>query len=107
MSLEEASGAASSSSSSSSSPSSSSFTLRDLLTFSSVCGVGLDTVPVPGDITTSQLAAVYTDTGALAYRLGKPLSCRLLPMQGLRAGDMTQVTPEMNPYLTNTRVFGL
>lgn len=26
----------------------SSFTLRDLLIFSSVCGVGLDTVPVPG-----------------------------------------------------------
>lgn len=25
-----------------------SFTMRDLLTFSSVCGVGLDTVPVPG-----------------------------------------------------------
>ena len=24
------------------------FTLRDLLMFSSVCGVGLDTVPVPG-----------------------------------------------------------
>ena len=24
------------------------FTLRDLLTFSAVCGVGLDTVPVPG-----------------------------------------------------------
>lgn len=24
------------------------FTLRDLLIFSSVCGVGLDTVPVPG-----------------------------------------------------------
>lgn len=24
------------------------FSLRDLLTFSAVCGVGLDTVPVPG-----------------------------------------------------------
>jgi uncharacterized protein (UPF0210 family) len=28
----------------------STFTLRDLLMFSSVCGVGLDTVPVPGII---------------------------------------------------------
>jgi uncharacterized protein (UPF0210 family) len=27
------------------------FSLRDLLVFSSVCGVGLDTVPVPGEIT--------------------------------------------------------
>jgi uncharacterized protein (UPF0210 family) len=84
-----------------------SFTLRDLLTFSSVCGVGLDTVPVPGDVTTSQLAAVYTETGALAYRLGKPLSCRVLPMRGLQAGEMTRIAPEDNPYLTNTRVFSL
>lgn len=85
----------------------SSYSLRDLLTFSSVCGVGLDTVPVPGNTTASQLAAVYTDTGALAYRLGKPLSCRLLPMTGLGAGDMTTVTPEQNPYLTNTCVFNI
>ena len=85
----------------------STFSLRDLLTFSSVCGVGLDTVPVPGSITTSQLAAVYTETGALAYRLKKPLSCRLLPMQGLEAGEMTAINPEDNPYLTNTRVFSL
>ena len=35
-----------------------SFSLRDLLTFSSVCGVGLDTVPVPGDVTPGQVAAV-------------------------------------------------
>lgn len=83
----------------------SSYSLRDLLTFSSVCGVGLDTVPVPGDVTASQLAAVYTETGALAYRLRKPLSCRLLPMTGLGSGDMTTVTPEQNPYLTNTSVF--
>ncbi len=83
----------------------SSYSLRDLLTFSSVCGVGLDTVPIPGRVTASQVAAIYVDTGALAYRLGKPLSCRLLPMTGLEAGSMTTVTPEQNPYLTNTRVF--
>ena len=86
---------------------SSCFTLRDLLTFSSVCGVGLDTVPVPGSITSSQLAAVYTETGALAYRLSKPLSCRLMPMQGLQAGEMTKITPEDNAHLTNTRVFAV
>lgn len=78
------------------------YSLRDLLTFSSVCGVGLDTVPVPGDFTIEQLASIYYETGALAYRLKKPLSCRLLPMKDLQAGDVTSVD---SPYLCNTTVF--
>lgn len=54
------------------------FTLRDLLTFSAVCGVGLDTVPIPGDTPSERIAAVFVEVAALAYRLDKPLSCRLL-----------------------------
>ena len=78
--------------------------LRDLHVLVRVRGA--DTVPVPGN-TTAFNQQHRTDTGALAYRLGKPLSCRLLPMTGLRAGDMTTVTPEQNPYLTNTCVFNI
>lgn len=78
------------------------FSLRDLLTFSSVCGVGLDTVPVPGDMTAEQLAGVYMEVGALSFRLNKPLTCRVLPMPGQKAGEWTDVT---SPYLCNTRVF--
>mmetsp|Transcript_28728 Transcript_28728/g.39503 ORF Transcript_28728/g.39503 Transcript_28728/m.39503 type:complete len:189 (+) Transcript_28728:323-889(+) len=77
-------------------------TLRDLLTFSAVCGVGLDTVPIPGDVSADSLAGVYMETAALAFRLDKPLSCRLLPMKGKKAGDWTEVD---SPYLVNTRVF--
>lgn len=80
------------------------YLLRDLLAFSAICGVGLDTVPVPGDVTTHQIAAVYMEVGTLGYRLRKPLSCRLLPMQGLQPGDLTQVE---SPYLSNTRVFAV
>jgi hypothetical protein len=79
-----------------------SFSLRDLLTFSSVCGVDLDTVPVPGDVTPGQVAAVYTETATLAFRLDKPLSCRLLLMKGKCAGELTDTN---SPYLCNTRVF--
>ena len=32
------------------------FTLRDLLTYSAVCGVGLDTVPIPGDTSAEKIA---------------------------------------------------
>lgn len=80
------------------------FRLRDLLWFSSVCGVGLDTVPVPGTKNAEGLAAIYEDVAAMAFRLEKPLTCRVLPMAGLEAGDLTSVE---SPFLCNTRVFAL
>lgn len=52
------------------------YSLRDLLLFSSVCGVGLDTVPVPGDTSVQELVRLYMDIGAMAHRLDKPLTCR-------------------------------
>lgn len=80
------------------------FTLRDLLLFSSVCGVGIDTVPVPGDSSVDAIAGLYMDVGAMAFRLNKPLTCRILPLAGLKAGDQTRVE---SPYLCNTKVFSI
>jgi uncharacterized protein (UPF0210 family) len=62
--------------------------VADLLLCSSVCGTGLDTVPLPGDITTDALAAILLDVAALAMRLDKPLSARLMPLPGKQAGDV-------------------
>jgi uncharacterized protein len=64
------------------------FTLRDLLAFSAVCGTGLDTIPLPGDTSADQIADVLAEVAALASALGKPLTARLMPIPGLRAGDM-------------------
>jgi uncharacterized protein (UPF0210 family) len=75
--------------------------LHDLLAYSSVCGTGLDTVPLPGDSSADDLARLLLDVTALAVRLGKPLSARLFPVPGTRAGDRTSFT---SPYLTNTIV---
>lgn len=58
----------------------------ELLQFSAVCGLGLDTVPIPGDATAEQIAAQYLDVAALAFRLRKPLSCRFLPVACARGG---------------------
>lgn len=77
------------------------FNLDSLLLYSTVCGTGLDTIPIPGDASTSQIAAILTDVASLSERLQKPLSVRLFPVPGLRAGDMTQF---QSPYLTNTAV---
>lgn len=64
-------------------------TVTDLLLYSAVCGTGLDTVPLPGDTTEEQLSAILLDLAALAQRLNKPLTARLMPIPGKSAGDST------------------
>lgn len=61
--------------------------VNDLLLYSAVCGTGLDTVPLPGDTSAPQIAAILTDVAALAVRLDKPLSARLMPIPGKATGD--------------------
>ena len=78
-----------------------SYTIGDLLTYSAVCGTGLDTVPVPGDVTAEQAGRVYLDVCALSVRLRKPLTVRLMPIRGKRAGDL--VTFDF-PYFAPTTV---
>ena len=64
-------------------------TIKDALLYSTVCGTGLDTVPLPGDTTSEQLVPLLLDICALALRLDKPLTARLMPIPGKRAGDKT------------------
>jgi uncharacterized protein (UPF0210 family) len=78
--------------------------IKDLLLYSAVCGTGLDTVPLPGDTTTDQLAALLLDLAALATRLDKPLTARLMPIPGKRAGDPTDFD---FPFFANSRVMAL
>ncbi len=77
------------------------YTLDSLLLYATVCGTGLDTIPLPGDTPTDALAAILLDLATLAVKLDKPLTGRLMPIPGLRAGDMTQFDFE---YFANARV---
>ena len=61
--------------------------VNDLLMYSAVCGTGLDTLPLPGGIGEDAIAAILLDVGALALRLSKPLTARLMPLPGKQAGD--------------------
>jgi uncharacterized protein len=63
--------------------------IKDLLLFSAVCGTGLDTVPLPGDVSAAKVEALLLDVSALALRLNKPLTARLMPVPGKAAGDLT------------------
>ncbi len=79
-------------------------TVQDLLSYSAVCGVGLDTIPLPGDVNEGALTAVLLDVAMLASRLNKPLTARLMPLPGLAAGD--PVTFDF-PYFADSRVMGI
>lgn len=72
-----------------------------LLSYSSVCATGLDTVPLPGDATEDQIASILGDVASLASKWHKPLTARLLPVKGKHAGDTSDFD---NPYLTNTTI---
>jgi len=79
-------------------------TVKDLLLYSAVCGTGLDTVPLPGDTTPDQLAAILLDLATLAQRLDKPLTARLMPIPGKLAGDPTDFD---FAFFANSRVMAL
>jgi uncharacterized protein len=61
--------------------------IDSLLAYSSVCATGLDTVPLPGDVSEEQLARIIGDVASLAYKWKKPLTARLLPVKGAVAGQ--------------------
>jgi uncharacterized protein (UPF0210 family) len=79
-------------------------TVKDLLLYSAVCGTGLDTVPLPGDTSDEQLAALLLDLAALSCRLEKPLTARLMPIPGKQAGAPTGFDFS---FFANSRVLAL
>jgi uncharacterized protein len=75
--------------------------LDTLLLYSSVCGTGIDVAPLPGDTSQAQLEAILRDVASLAYKWHKPLSARLLPVEGKKAGDRTEFK---DPFLVNSTI---
>jgi uncharacterized protein (UPF0210 family) len=74
------------------------YNIDSLLAYSAVCGTGLDTIPLPGDVTEEQLSRIIGDVAALAHKWRKPLSARLLPVHGKKAGERTEFD---DPFLEN------
>lgn len=78
--------------------------IDDLLVYSCLCGTGLDTVPLPGDTSPEQIAAVLMDLAGISARLSKPLTARLMPIPGKKAGDEARFDFE---YFAPSRVIEL
>jgi uncharacterized protein (UPF0210 family) len=77
------------------------YTMDSLLAYSAVCAGGLDTVPLPGDISEEHLARILGDVASLAFKWRKPLAARLLPIPGRKAGERTEFD---DPRMANTTI---
>ena len=61
--------------------------LEKLEALTSVCSVGLDMVPVPGDISEECLAGMIADEMAIGMINAKTTATRIIPVPGKAAGD--------------------
>jgi uncharacterized protein (UPF0210 family) len=75
--------------------------VAQVLSYASVCGVGVDMVALPGDVSAERLQALVTDVGTMADRLQKPLLVRVLPIPGKAAGDLTNFSSQ---YICNSNI---
>lgn len=80
------------------------FSFNDILTYSTLCGCGLDMIPIPGDFLVEEVASALMDMSAIAIRLNKPLGLRLLPIPNGYANDYTNF---FNDFFTDTRILAL
>jgi len=80
------------------------FDLQTLLLYCTVCGAGLDTIPLPEDVSTVAMAAMLMDVATLASVHRKPLTVRFMPTVGLKLGDRTQFD---FPFLINAKTMKL
>jgi uncharacterized protein (UPF0210 family) len=75
------------------------YNIASLLSYSAVGANGLETVPLPGDVTEEQIMHILEDVATVAFKDKTPLSARLLPSPGRHAGEKSDFTES---YLINT-----
>ncbi|MBA3396610.1 MAG: DUF711 family protein [Deltaproteobacteria bacterium] len=77
------------------------YSIDSLVLYSTVCGCGVDMVPVPGDSFEEEIAAMILDVATASTVLNKPLGVRILPIPTKQANEFTAFNME---FLFNTRI---
>lgn len=79
--------------------------LDELIKLSTMCGCGVDMVPVSDDITIEELLSIFLDVYAISTRLNKPLGIRILPIPLARKNMIkyTNFSDEAD-FICNTKV---
>lgn len=82
--------------------------MEQLIMLSTMCGCGLDMVPISGDTSPEEIYALCLDIAGISCRLNKPLGIRLLPIPGIKRGQraFTAVSGDAD-FIANTRVVPL
>ncbi|MBI2896360.1 MAG: DUF711 family protein [Deltaproteobacteria bacterium] len=78
--------------------------IDSLISFASVCGCGLDMVPIPGDTYEEEIASIILDVAAMSCALRKPLGVRLLPIPSRRENEFTDFAHD---FISNCRIVGV
>ncbi|MHB1036444.1 MAG: DUF711 family protein [Pirellulales bacterium] len=67
-----------------------SLVLEKLEAMTSVCSVGLDMIPIPGDTPAETIAAIIADEMAIGVINDKTTAVRVIPVPGAKAGDRVE-----------------
>jgi uncharacterized protein (UPF0210 family) len=80
-------------------------TIGQLTAMSTMCGCGIDMIPVYGDITIEELIPVLLDIVSISCKLHKPLGIRILPIPGTK-NDRKYCTNFIHDadFITNTKI---
>lgn len=78
--------------------------IEKLLLYSTVCGCGIDMIPINGNVTHEDLYLLANDVASLSTVLSKPLGFRVLPIPSKEKNEYTSFSHD---FLTNTRILDL
>jgi len=67
-----------------------SLTIEKLEAVTSICSVGLDMVPIPGDTSAQAIASLIADELAIGVINNKTTATRLIPVPGKKAGEVVR-----------------
>lgn len=83
-------------------------TLEQMISLSTMCGCGVDMVPVYGGIKNEELRSILLDISAISCRLNKPLGVRILPIpQYSRSKCGFTHFHNDSDFIANTKIVGL
>lgn len=82
--------------------------IEELLKVSTMCGCGVDMVPVPGDITTNEMITIFMEVYAISTKLNKPLGIRILPIPNCKRSQVQYTNLyEDADFIANTKILNL
>ena len=80
------------------------FSIDSLMAYSTVCGCGLDMIPIPGGVFEDEIASIMLDIASISCVLNKPLGVRLLPIPLRKENEYTNFNHD---FLYNTRILNI